>query len=86
MSNPDAGVEGPKCYCWYNQLMNAAENPENGVPMDFYPSILCLKDKGILLGNNGDSKWNDPITRAEVLALFERLAKVWGEESNLPPE
>ncbi|NLN65085.1 MAG: hypothetical protein GX144_06725, partial [Clostridiaceae bacterium] len=24
MSNPDAGVEGPKCYCWYNQLMNAA--------------------------------------------------------------
>jgi hypothetical protein len=36
----------------------------------------------ILLGNNGDSKWNDPITRAEVLALFERIAKVWGEESN----
>ncbi len=82
MSNPDAGSDEPKCYCWYNQLIYATENPENGVPMDFYPSILCLKDKGILLGNNGDSKWYDPITRAEVLALFERLAKVWGEESN----
>jgi hypothetical protein len=86
ISNPDAGNDGPKCYLWFKQLMNAAKNPEAGVPMDFYPSILCLKDKGILLGNNGDSKWNDPITRAEVLALFERLAKVWGEESNLPPE
>ena len=68
--------------CWYNQLMYAAENPENGVPMDFYPSIICLQEKGILLGNKGDSKWNDQITRAEVLALFERLAKVWGDESN----
>jgi hypothetical protein len=82
MSNPDAGNEGEKCYCWYKQLMKAAENPENGVPMDFYPSIICLKEKGILLGNKGDSKWNDQITRAEVLALFERLAKVWGDESN----
>jgi hypothetical protein len=43
---------------------------------------MCLKDKGILLGNNGESKWYDPISRAEALALFERLAKVWGEESN----
>jgi hypothetical protein len=80
ISNPDAGNNGPKSYSWYKQLMNA--DPQNGVPMDFYPSILCLKEKGILLGNNGDSKWNDPISRAEVLALFERLAKVWGEESN----
>ena len=81
ISNPDAGNDGEKCYCWYKQLMKATKSPENGVPMDFYPSIICLKDKGILLGNNGDSKWNDPITRAEVLALFERLAKVWGGES-----
>jgi chitodextrinase len=86
ISNPDAGNDGPKCYLWYKQLMFAVENPENGVPMDFYPSIMCLKDKGILLGNNGDSKWNDPITRAEVLALFERLARVWGEESSSPPD
>jgi len=82
ISNPDAGNNGPKSYSWYKQLMNAAQNPENGVPMDFYPSIMCLKDKGVLFGNNGDSKWYDPITRAEVLALFERLAKVWGEEIN----
>jgi hypothetical protein len=82
ISNPDEGNDGPKCYCWYKQLMDVVENPEEGVPMDFYPSIICLKDKGILRGNNGDSKWNDPITRAEVLALFERLAKVWGEESH----
>jgi hypothetical protein len=83
ISNPDEGNDGPKCYCWYKQFMYAAENPEMGVPMDFYPSIMCLKDKGILLGNNGESKWYDPITRAEALALFERLARVWGEESNL---
>lgn len=53
-----------------------------GVPMDFYPAILCLKDKdkGILLGNKGEIKWQDPITRAEVLALFERPATVWGSE------
>lgn len=65
---------------WYRQLTDA--DPANGVPMDFYPSIICLKEKGILLGNNGESKWHDPISRAEVLALFERLAKVWGEESS----
>ncbi len=82
ISNPDTENTGAEGYNWYKQFMNAAQNPENGVPMDFYPSIICLKEKGILLGNNGDSKWNDPITRAEVLALFERLAKVWGEESN----
>jgi hypothetical protein len=81
MTNPDAGNDGEKCYCWYKQLVYAAENPENGVPMDFYPAIMCLKDKGILLGNNGESKWYDPISRAEALALFERLAKVWCEES-----
>ena len=81
ISNPDTENTGAEGYNWYKQFMNAAQNPENGVPMDFYPSIICLKDKGILLGNNGDSKWYDPITRAEVLALFERLAKVWGEES-----
>ncbi|MBP7175081.1 MAG: right-handed parallel beta-helix repeat-containing protein [Thermoclostridium sp.] len=80
ISNPDAGNIGPKSYSWYKQLVLAAENPKAGVPMDFYPAIICLKNKGILLGNNGDSKWQDPITRAEVLALFERLAKVWGEE------
>lgn len=62
---------------WFALLASAAEKPENGVPMDFYPSIMCLKDKGILLGNNGDSKWQDHISRAEVLALFERLAMVW---------
>jgi hypothetical protein len=67
---------------WFALLANAAEKPENGVPMDFYPSIICLRDKGILLGNNGESKWQNSISRAEVLALFERLAKVWGEESN----
>jgi hypothetical protein len=83
ISNPDAGNDGPKCYCWFKQFIYATENPEMGVPMDFYPSIMCLKDKGILLGNNGESKWYDPITRAETLALFERLARVWGEESNL---
>ena len=55
--------------------MNAAKT-RSRCTHGFHPSILCLKDKGILLGNNGDSKWNDPITRAEVLALFERLAKV----------
>jgi hypothetical protein len=86
ISNPDAGNDGEKCYCWYKQLIKATQNPENGVPTDFYPSIICLKDKGILLGNNGDSKWNAPITRAEVLALFERLAKVWGEESKQKSE
>ncbi len=67
---------------WYMQLMNAARDHALGVPMDFYPAIICLKDKGILQGNNGESRWYDPITRAEVLALFERLAKVWGEEGS----
>ena len=76
--NPDISKDGPKSYGWIRQLTEA--DPADGVPMDFYPSIMCLKDKGILLGNNGESKWHDPITRAEVLALFERLAKVWGEE------
>jgi len=66
---------------WYEKLTYAADHPELGVPMDFYPAILCLKDKGILLGNNGYSKWNDPITRAEVLALLERLAAAWGTEN-----
>ena len=84
IANPDSGNNGSKSYLWYKQLMDAAANPENGVPMDFYPSIICLKDKGILLGNSGDSRWYDPITRAEALALFERLAKVWGEESSKP--
>jgi hypothetical protein len=48
--------------------------------MDFYPSIMCLKDKGILLGNNAESKWNEPISRADALALFEQPVKVWGED------
>jgi hypothetical protein len=78
LSGPDGDR---KSYNWYRQLAYAAEHPEMGVPMDFYPSILCLKDKGILLGNNGESKWQDPITRAEVLALLERLATVWGTET-----
>ncbi len=81
IANTDAGGSAAKSYQWYKQLMSATENPEAGVPMDFYPAIMCLKDKGILLGNNGESKWYDPISRAEALALFERLAKVWGEES-----
>ena len=85
ISNPDVGTIGHKTYSWYKQLVLAAENPKAGVPMDFYPAILCLKDKGILLGNKGDSKWNDPITRAEVLALFERLAKVWGKAPTPTP-
>ncbi|MBP7175130.1 MAG: S-layer homology domain-containing protein [Thermoclostridium sp.] len=76
--NPQ-GEEGS--FWWFNQLEDAVKNPERGVPMDFYPAIFCLKDKGILLGNNGSSKWNSSITRAEVLALFERLAAVWGKET-----
>jgi chitodextrinase len=82
LTKPEANGSTAKSYNWYSQLVRALENPEAGVPMDFYPSIMCLKDKGILLGNKGESKWNDPISRAEALALFERLAKVWGEESN----
>ena len=63
---------------WYKEMILALENPGAGVPMDFYPAIMCLKDKGIRQGNNGESKWNDPISRAEALALFERLAKGMG--------
>lgn len=85
ISNPDVGTIDHKAYSWYKQLVLAAENPKAGVPMDLYPAILCLKDKGILLGNKGDSKWNDPITRAEVLALFERLARVWGKAPTPTP-
>lgn len=62
--------------------MSAVQDPAAGVPMDFYPAIVCLKDNGILIGNNGESKWYEPVTRAEALALFERLAKVWGEEED----
>ncbi len=67
---------------WYSGLMRAVQDPAAGVPMDFYPAIVCLKDNGILIGNNGESKWYEPVTRAEALALFERLAKVWGEEED----
>ena len=80
IANTDANGATVKSYSWYKQLVSAAEKPEAGVPMDFYPAIMCLKDKGILLGNNGESKWYDPISRAEALALFERLARVWGQE------
>ena len=81
--NPDISKDGPKSYGWFRQLTDA--DPADGGPMDFYPSIMCLKDKGILLGNNGESKWHAHITRAEVLALFECLAMVWGEETKECP-
>lgn len=77
-----AGGTGAGGSQWFERYLRAAANPKAGVPMDIYPAIICLKDKGILLGNNGESKWYDPISRAEALALFERLARVWSEESN----
>ena len=80
IADHDAEGSAAKSYNWYKEMILASENPKAGVPMDFYPAIMCLKDKGILLGSSGESKWYDPISRAEALALFERLAKVWGED------
>jgi hypothetical protein len=82
IADHDAEGSAAKSYNWYKEMILASENPKAGVPMDFYPAIMCLKDKGILLGSSGESKWYDPISRAEALALFERLAKVSGGDTS----
>ena len=35
---------------WFERYLRAAANPKAGVPMDIYPAIICLKDKGIPWG------------------------------------
>ena len=74
--NPDISKDGPKSYGWIRQLTEA--DPADGVPMDFYPSIMCLKDKGILLATMVKASGMIPY-EAEVLALFERLQR-YGEK------
>ena len=56
------------------QYMKALKTPQC-CPVDVTISLNVLKEKGIMQGDyNGNSNWNKPITRAEIIALLERIA------------
>ena len=45
-------------------------------PMDVYVALKLLNEKGIIVGDEaGNSNWNKPVTRAEMLVIMQRIAE-----------
>ena len=57
----------------YNKAVKAGT--EN-CPLDVYAALKILNEKGIIVGDeSGNSNWNKPVTRAEMLVIMQRMAE-----------